>query len=115
MNNGDFKLFSTSGESIQAEAVGTKILKLPSDKILELKIYYYIFNIVRNIIFIPLLLKQDFEIKAKNNGCSLYFSNEYYGSTYVNNDLLLLSLNNNLLHIDNMKKRKRKDMNITYL
>ena len=83
LNKDDFKLFGASGESIQAEAVGTRILKLSSDKILKLKTCYYILNIVRNIIFVPLLLEQDFEIKAKNNGCSLYFSIEYYESAYI--------------------------------
>ena len=29
--------------------------------------------------------------------------------------LLFLSLSDNILHIDNMKKRKRKDVNVTYL
>ena len=28
---------------------------------------------------------------------------------------MFLSLNNNVLHIDNMKKRKREDVNVTYL
>ena len=57
LNKGDIELFDASRESIHAEAIGTKILELPLDKILKLKIYYYISNIVRNIISIPLLLK----------------------------------------------------------
>ena len=79
-------------------------MKLPSDKVLKLKTCYYIFDIVRNIIFVPLLLEQSFEIIAKNNG---YFSNEYYGSTFIDNDLIFFSLNDNVFHIDNMKKKKR--------
>ena len=90
-------------------------MKLPSGRILEVKIYYYISDIIRNIISIPLLLKQDFEIIAKNNGCSIYFSNEYYESTFIDNSLLFLSLNDNIFHIDNIKKRKREDVNVTYL
>ena len=57
LNKGDFKLFGASGESIQAEAIGTRVLKLPSGKILKLKTSYYILNIIRNIISIPLLLE----------------------------------------------------------
>ena len=94
------------------KAVGTRVLKLSLDKILKLKTCYYIPNIVRNMISIPLLLEQDFEIIAKNNGCFIYFSNEYYGSTFINNGLMFLSLNDNGLHIDNMKKKKREDVNI---
>ena len=57
LKKGDFQLHGESGEAIYAEAVGTYILLLPSSKILELRDCYYISNIVRNIIFIPLLLK----------------------------------------------------------
>ena len=107
LNKGDFELFSASGESIQVEAVGTKVLKLPSKKILKLKTCYYIPNIIINIISIPLLLKQGFEIIVKNNGCSIYFCNEYYASTFIDNDLIFFLLNDNVLYIDNMKKKER--------
>ena len=83
-------LFSASGESIQVEVMGTKILKLPSDKILKLKICYYILDIVRNIISVPLLLEQSFEIITKNNDCSIYFFNEYYGSAFIDNGIVFL-------------------------
>ena len=95
--------------------MGIKILKLPSDKVLELKTCYYISKVVRNIISVSLLLEQSFEIKAKNNGCSIYLSNEFYENTHINNDLLFLSLNDNKLYVDSMKKRKREDVNVTYL
>ena len=39
----------------------------------------------------------------------LYLSNEFYGNAYIDNGLLFLSLN------DNMKKKKREDVNVTYL
>ena len=77
---------------------------------MKLKTCYYISNIVRNNIFVPLLLKQDFEKITKNNVCSIYFSNEYFGSTFINNDLIFLSLSDNVLRVDNMKKRKRERM-----
>ena len=40
LNKNDFELFDASGEFIQAEAIGTKILKLPSGKILELELLF---------------------------------------------------------------------------
>ena len=82
---------------------------------MKLKICYYIPNVVRNIISVLLLLEQGFEIKAKNNDCSIHFSNKFYGNTYIDNSLLCLSLNDNVLHVDNIKKRKREDVNVTYL
>ena len=59
-----------------------------------------------------MLLEQDFEIKAKNNGCSIYFSNKFDEKIYIDNDFLFLSLNDYVLHVDNMKKRKRENVNV---
>ena len=58
-------LFGASEESIKAEAIGTILLKLPSNKILKLKDCYYMPNIVKNIISIPILLEHSFEIKKR--------------------------------------------------
>ena len=93
----------------------TKILKLSSDKILKLKTYYDILKIIRNIISILLLLEQDFEIKAKNNSCSIHFSDEFYQNIFIDNGLLFLSLSDNILYVDYMKKRKKEDVNVTYI
>ena len=57
LKKGDFELNGAGGESIQEEAVGIYILKLLSEKILELKKYYYMFKFIRNIISVPLLLQ----------------------------------------------------------
>ena len=57
LKKGDFELHGTGGESIQAKTVGTYMLKLPFEKILELKNCYYMPKIIRNIISISLLLQ----------------------------------------------------------
>ena len=57
LKEGDFSLYGAGGETIQAEAIGTYILKLPFGKILELKDCYYMSKVIRNIIYVPLLLK----------------------------------------------------------
>ena len=115
MKKGNLELYGASRETIYAEAIGTYMMLFPLGKILKLKDCYYISNIVRNIISIPLLLEQSFEIIIKNNGYSMYFSNKYYGSAFIDNGLMFLSLNDNVFHIDNMKKRKRENVNVTYL
>ena len=56
LKKGDFKLYGTGGESIQAKVMGTYMLMLSFGKILELENYYYIPKIIKNIIFVPLLL-----------------------------------------------------------
>ena len=52
MERGDLEHYGVSGESISAEAMRTYMLDLPSDKILELKDYYYMSEVIRNIISI---------------------------------------------------------------
>ena len=103
-------LFDASEESIQTETVGTKLLKLPSDKVLELKDHYYVPNIVRNIISILMLLEQDFEIRRKDNSCSVYFFNECYENTFIDNNLLFLSLNDKIFHINQIRRKEREKM-----
>ena len=93
----------------------TYILDLPSNKILELKDCYYMLKVIKNIISIPLLLKQDYEIRLMRNGCSIFFSNEFYSNGYIDNNLLILALNKNIFHIERNMKRKREDVNVTYL
>ena len=54
LKRGDLELYGVSGESISAEAAGTCMLDLPSDKYLELKNCYYMSKVIRNIISISL-------------------------------------------------------------
>ena len=78
LRKGNFELYDAGGESIQAEALGTYMLKSPFGKILELENYYYMAKIIRNIISIPLLLQQDFEINEKSNSCSIFFLIKFF-------------------------------------
>ena len=100
LKEGDFELYGAGGESIQAKAVGTYILKLSSGKILELRDYYYMPKIIRNIISISLLLKQGYIMNVMSNGCSIIFSNEIICYGIFCNGLLTLSHNDNILHVD---------------
>ena len=94
LKKGDFELYGAGGKSIQAEAIGTYMLKLPSEKILELENYYYMPKIIKNIISIPLLLQRDYKINKKSNSCSISFFNKIFYHGVVNNDLLILSNDN---------------------
>ena len=113
LKKGDFKLYGARGESIQAKVVGTYILKLPFGRILELDNRYYMPKIVRNIIFISLLLQRGFEINGKGMRCSISFSNKFYYDGIFDNGFLVLCLNNSMFQID--KKHKRDEINETLL
>ena len=44
-----------------------------------------------------------------------FSSNKYYGSSYIDNNLLIHRLNKNIFHIERNMKRKRKNVNVTLL
>ena len=115
MKEDNFELYGTRGESIQAETIGINILKLPSGKILELKDYYYMPKIIKNIVSISLLLKQGYAIDVISNGCSIKYSNKIIFYDIFSNGLLTLSLNDNIFHIDENRKWKREYVNNTLL
>ena len=115
LRKGDFELYGAGGDSIQAEAVGTYILKFPSRKILELTNCYYMPKIIRNIVSVPLLIKQGYQISVTSNGCSINFSNEIICHGIFDNGLLTLCLNDNIFHVDENSKRKRDNINNTLL
>ena len=114
LKKGDFKLHGASGEIIHAEAVGTYLLLLPSGDVIKLEECFYVPDIIRNIISIPLLLQQGYEISVKSNGCSILYNNKIFGHGSFINGLLTLQLNDNIFLVDN-KKRKRDNDNVTYL
>ena len=114
MKKGDFKLYGESSEAIYAKAMDTYILLLPLGNVIKLEECYYISNIVRNIIFIPLLLQQGYEISVKSSGCSILYNNKIFRHGSFINGLLTLELNDKILLIDD-KKRKRDNVNVTYL
>ena len=43
------------------------------------------------------------------------FSNEYFYDGIIDNGLLILSLNDNVFHVNKSKKRKREEINYTFL
>ena len=43
------------------------------------------------------------------------FFNNFYDGGYIDNNLLILALNENIFHIERNMKKKREDVNITYL
>ena len=65
-------------------------------------------KVIRNIISIPLLLKQVYEIRLMGNGFSIFFSNKFYGNDYNDNNLLILALKENTFDIESNMKRKRR-------
>lgn len=81
---------------------------MPYGKIVKLKNCYYILVLIRNIIYIPLLLEQDYEINFKSNGYSIFYLRELYENRKVVNGLIILKVNDNIFHVEQVKEGEGK-------
>ncbi|KAK8554175.1 hypothetical protein V6N12_031146 [Hibiscus sabdariffa] len=111
---GDVDLRVGNGERVAALAVGTYVLSLPSGLILNLENCYFVPSLTKNIISVSCLDKIGFEIIIKNNSCSFFYDNLFYGSAQLINGLYILNQENMIFNI-NTKKLKTNDSNQTYL
>ncbi|KAK8593532.1 hypothetical protein V6N12_045612 [Hibiscus sabdariffa] len=111
---GDVDLRVGNGARVAALAVGTYVLSLPSGLILNLENCYFVPSLTKNIISMSCLDKMGFEISIKNNSCSFYLNNLFYGSAQLINGLYILNQENMIFNI-NAKRLKTNDSNQTYL
>ena len=70
---------------------------------MELENVYFVSTISRNIISISCLEMNDFSFVIKDNCCSIYKDELYYGSSYMINGLYMLELNKLVLNINNRR------------
>ncbi|KAL4326131.1 hypothetical protein GQ457_11G022160 [Hibiscus cannabinus] len=111
---GDVDLRVGNGARVAALAVGTYVLSLPSGLILNLENCYFVPSLTKNIISVSCLDKIGFEIIIKNNSCSFFYDNLFYGSAQLINGLYILNQENMIFNI-NTKRLKTNDSNQTYL
>ncbi|KAK8600839.1 hypothetical protein V6N12_050687 [Hibiscus sabdariffa] len=111
---GDVDLRVGNGARVAALAVGTYVLSLPSGLNLNLENCYFVPSLTKNIISVSCLDKIGFEIIIKNNSCSFFYNNLFYGTTQLINGLYILNQENMIFNI-NTKKLKTNDSNQTYL
>ncbi|KAK8680799.1 hypothetical protein V6N13_109737 [Hibiscus sabdariffa] len=111
---GDVDLRVGNGARVAALAVGTYVLSLPSGLVLNLENCYFVPSLTKNIISVSCLDKIGYEIIIKNNCCSFYLNNLFYGSAQLINGLYILNQENEIFNI-NTKRTKTNDSNQTYL
>ena len=107
-----------NGARVVALAIGTNDITLPSGLILSLKNYYYVPTMSRNIISISCLDKISFEFIIRNNKCSIYHDDIFYGYPPWTQGLYVLDIedaNEKSIYIIDAKKFKSNDLNTTYL
>ena len=91
---GEVDLRVGNGARVIALAVGTYYLSLPSGQVLELANCYYFHAISRNIISISCLDMVGFFFIIKNNTCSIYYGDIFYGDAHLSNGLYILNHDN---------------------
>ena len=88
---GEVDLLVGKGGRVVALAVGTYSLSLPSGLVLELYNCYYVPVMSRNIISISCLDMVRFSFIIKNNTCSIYYVDIFYGDAHLSNGLYILN------------------------
>ena len=83
--------------------VGKLPLHLPSGLVLDLNNCYLVTALSMNIISGSCLMRYGYSFK--NNGCSIYMSNIFYGHAPVKIGLFLLNLDSSDTHIHNVETK----------
>ena len=99
-------------------AVGTYYLSFPLRLVLELDNCYYVPTMSMNIISISCLDMIGFSFIIKNNTCSIYYGDIFYGDAHLSNGLYILKHDNpnaKSIYNINTKRFRSNDLNTIYL
>src|SRR6266511_1935670 len=91
-----------NGSKVDVIAVGTLPLHLPLGLVLDLNNCYLVLALSMNIISGSYLMRDGYSFKSKNNGCSIYMNNIFYGHAPSKNVLFLFNLDRADTHIHNV-------------
>jgi hypothetical protein len=100
---------------VAALAVGTYELRLPTGRVLQLNNCYFVPVLSRNLISVSSLCKTGFKFVFEKHGCSFSFKNELFGAGTLCDDLYFVDTIYEVYNIEQPIKRKRDDVNETYL
>jgi hypothetical protein len=100
---------------VAALAVGTYEIQLPTGRILELRNCFFVPALSRNLISISALCRTGFKFIFDRYGCSFSFKDELFGTGILNDDLYFVNTLIEVYNVEQPVKRKRDDVNETYL
>jgi hypothetical protein len=100
---------------VAALAVGTYEIQLPTGRILELRNCFFVPALSRNLISISALCRTGFKFIFDRYGCSFSFKDELFGTGTLNDDLYFVNTLIEVYNVEQPTKRKRDDVNETYL
>ena len=92
-----------NGSKVDMIAIGMLPLHLQSGLVLDLINCYLVSTLSMNIISGSCLMRDGYSFKSKNNGCSIYMSNIFYGHAPLMSGVFLLNLDCSDTHIHNIE------------
>ncbi|VFQ84487.1 unnamed protein product [Cuscuta campestris] len=114
LTEGEVQLKVGNGALVNALAVGTYVLSLPSGLLLHLNNCLFVPAISRNIISVSFLDKAGFSINVKDKCLSVFRNDIYYATAKMTNGLYILDLDATVYNVD-VKRSKPNSLNLTYL
>ncbi|VFQ73283.1 unnamed protein product [Cuscuta campestris] len=114
LTEGEVQLKVGNGALVNALAVGTYVLSLPSGLLLHLNNCLFVPPISRNIISVSCLDKAGFSINVKDKCLSVSRNDIYYATAKMTNGLYILDLDATVYNVD-VKRSKPNSLNLTYL
>ncbi|VFQ89794.1 unnamed protein product [Cuscuta campestris] len=113
LTEGEVQLKVGNGALVNALAVGTYVLSLPSGLLLHLNNCLFVPAISRNIISVSCLDKAGFSINVKDKCLSVFRNDIYYATAKMTNGLYILDLDATVYNVD-VKRSKPNSLNLTY-
>ncbi|VFQ84555.1 unnamed protein product [Cuscuta campestris] len=114
LTEGEVQLKVGNRALVNALAVGTYVLSLPSGLLLHLNNCLCVPAISRNIISMSCLDKAGFSINVKDKCLSVFRNDIYYETAKMTNGLYILDLDATVYNVD-VKRSKPNSLNLTYL
>ena len=97
-----------NGSKVDVIAVGTLPLHLPTGLVLNLNYCYLVPALSMNIVSRSCLIRDGYSFKSKNNGCSIYMRDMFYGHASLVNGLFLFNLERDVTHIHSVSTKRCK-------
>jgi hypothetical protein len=115
LRNKEIQLRIGNDAQVTTVTVRSIELYLPSGLIMELENVYFVLSISRNIISISCQKMNGFSFVIKDNSCSIYKYELYYGSFFMINDLYMLEINKSVFNINKRLKisHEKYDFHVT--
>ena len=109
----DFRV--SNNARVDALAVGTMQLHLPSGFVMGLNNCYFVPSLSRNIVSPSCLMKDGYSFASENNGCVISKNNMFVALASIKNGLFILNLDDSPICNISAKRSRLADFNPTYM